>query len=395
MNFPLTMNCVGHTLDVNPDLSVEYRHRFPIFEHTTYINSCSAGALADTVKKSYDTYLSTMELEGSAWSAWVERQEIVRVLLARLLNVSASEIAVTTSATAGINAVISTLNFGKGRNKIVTTEHEFPTIGQIMHAQEGRGAKVVHVAANSENVFDVESFAHAIDDETALVAITQVCFRNGSLTDLDPIIEIAHNHGALVLVDAYQGIGAVPLDLSSCKADFLVGGALKYLLGAPGAGFLFARASTTSQLHPTVTGWFAARDIFAMEIHSYDPSPDARRFEAGTPAIPSLYPSAAGLEIILEIGVDRIAKYVSGLHDALREGIFGMGGRVVTPKYSHGAMLAVASRDEFAHVAALEGERVITSNRDGSVRISPHFYNNMIDVETTLAALRKHSSLLA
>jgi selenocysteine lyase/cysteine desulfurase len=177
------MNCAGHTLDVNADLSAQYRHRFPIFEHTTYINSCSAGALADTVKKSYDTYLSTMELEGSAWSAWVQRQEIVRVLLSRLFNVSPAEIAVTTSATAGINAVISAINFAKGRNKIVTTEHEFPTIGQIMHAQEGRGAKVVHVAANSENVFDVESFAHAIDDETALVAITQVCFRNGSLTD--------------------------------------------------------------------------------------------------------------------------------------------------------------------------------------------------------------------
>jgi selenocysteine lyase/cysteine desulfurase len=132
-----------------------------------------------------------------------------------------------------------------------------------------------------------------------------------------------------------------------------------------------------------------------MEIHSYDPAPDARRFEAGTPAIPSLYPTAAGLEIVLEIGVDRIAKYVSGLHDALREGIVSMGGRVVTPKFSHGAMLAVVSRDEHAHVAALEGERVITSNRDGCVRISPHFYNNMEDIEKTLAALRKHSGLLA
>jgi len=382
-------------LDVNADLSVEYRHRFPIFEHTTYINSCSAGALADTVKKSYDTYLSTMELEGSAWGSWIERQEIVRVLLAQLFKVTPAEIAVTTSATAGVNAIISALDFTKGRNKIVTTEHEFPTIGQIMHAQEGRGAKVLHVAADSENVFDIDSFARAIDDETALVSLTQVCFRNGSLTDFEPIIEIAHRHGALVLIDAYQGVGSVPLNLSVSKADFVVGGALKYLLGAPGVGFLFARQSTTAKLVPSVTGWFAARDIFAMDIHSYDPALDARRFEAGTPSVPSLYPTAAGLEIILEIGVDRIYKYVSGLHEAVREGIVDLGGRVVTPKSSHGAMLAVASNDEFAHVAALESERVITSNRDGCVRISPHFYNNMDDVESTLAALRKYSSLLA
>jgi len=382
-------------LDVNPDLSVEYRHRFPIFEHTTYINSCSAGALADTVKKSYDTYLSTMELEGSAWGSWIERQEIVRVLLAQLFKVTPAEIAVTTSATAGVNAIISALDFTKGRNKIVTTEHEFPTIGQIMHAQEGRGAKVFHVAADSENVFDIDSFARAIDDETALVSLTQVCFRNGSLTDLEPIIEIAHRHGALVLIDVYQGVGSIPFDLSVSKADFVVGGALKYLLGAPGAGFLFARQSTTANLLPSVTGWFAARDIFEMNIHSYDPALDARRFEAGTPSVPSLYPTAAGLEIVLEIGVERIRKYVSGLHEALREGIIAMGGRVVTPKSWHGAMLAVASNDEFAHVAALEGERVITSNRDGCVRISPHFYNNMDDIEKTLAALHKHSNLLA
>lgn len=382
-------------MDVNADPSTQYRHRFPIFEHTTYINSCSAGALADTVKKSYDTYLSTLELEGSAWNSWVERQERVRVLLAQLLNVTSTEIAVTTSATAGVNSVMSALDFTKGRNKIVTTEHEFPTIGQILHAQEGRGAKVVHVAADSENVFDIESFMEAIDDETALVSITQICFRNGALTDLDPIIEIAHDRGALVLVDAYQGIGSLPLDLSTCKADFVVGGALKYLLGAPGAGFLFARASTTAQLNPTITGWFAARDIFAMNIHSYDPASDARRFEAGTPSVPSLYPTAAGLDIILEIGVDRIFDYVSGLHEALREGISAMGGRVVTPKSWHGAMLAVASKNEFAHVSALEGERVITSSRDGCVRISPHFYNNMDDVERTLVALRKHATLLA
>ena len=382
-------------MDVNADLSVEYRHRFPIFEHTTYINSCSAGALADTVKKSYDSYLSTMELEGSAWGSWIERQEIVRVLLAQLLNVTSAEIAVTTSATAGVNAIISTLDFTKGRNKIVTTEHEFPTIGQIMHAQESRGAKVSHVAADSENIFDLNSFARAIDDETALVSLTQVCFRNGSLTDLEPIIDIAHQHGALVLIDAYQGIGSIPLNLGVTKADFVVGGALKYLLGAPGAGFLFARTSTTAKLVPSVTGWFAARDIFEMNIHSYDPALDARRFEAGTPSVPSLYPTAAGLEIILEIGVDRIQKYVSGLHEALREGIVALGGRVVTPKSSHGAMLAVASTDEFAHVSALERERVITSNRDGCVRISPHFYNNLDDIERTLAALHKYSDLLA
>jgi selenocysteine lyase/cysteine desulfurase len=144
------------------------------------------------------------------------------------------------------------------------------------------------------------------------------------------------------------------------------------------------------------TGWFAARDIFKMDIHAYDPATDARRFESGTPPIPSLYPAAAGLEMVLGIGMENIAEYVAPLHDELRTGIEAMGGTVVTPAapHLHGAMLAVASTDEYAHVAALEGEKVITSCRDGNIRLSPHFYNDRGDVERTLAAFQKHKSFL-
>ena len=158
-----------------------------------------------------------------------------------------------------------------------------------------------------------------------------------------------------------------------------------------GVGFMFARPETTSHLIPTATGWFAADNIFAMAIHSYDPAKDARRFESGTPAIPSLYPAAAGMEYVLKIGLENIAAYVAPLHDELREGISGLGYRVVTPKspQNHAAMLAIATSDENAHVAALEQEKVIVSSRDGNVRISPHFYNDREDVAKVIAAFAK------
>jgi selenocysteine lyase/cysteine desulfurase len=378
------------------DLSAIYRDQFTVFNHVTYMNSCSQGALADRVRESFDTYLATLELKGSAWGDWAGHQENVRSLLGKVFNVPASEMAVTTSASAAVSSVASCFDYSQKRNKIVTTENEFPTIGQIWHAQERRGARVVHVPSKPDLTVDIAALISAIDDETLIVSVTQVCFRNGTMTELEPIIEAAHKKGALVLVDAYQGVGAVPIDLSTLKADFLVGGVLKYMLGAPGVGFMFARQSTTQDLIPLNTGWFAARDIFAMEIHGYDPSKDARRFESGTPAIPSLYPAAAGLEMLLEIGVEAIYDYVTPLHDELRAGIESMGGKVVTPsnKSNHGAMLAVASTDEHAHVAALEGEKVITSSRDGNVRISPHFYNNREDVEKVIAAFAKHKSFL-
>ncbi|WP_368660263.1 aminotransferase class V-fold PLP-dependent enzyme [Ornithinimicrobium sp.] len=358
------------------------------------MNSCSQGALSDSVRRSYEEYLTGMEQEGSQWGHWVARQERLREAMAQLFSTSPSEIAITASASAGINAVASSLDFDSVRNKVVTTSLEFPTVGQIWHAQEKHGAQVVHVRADDDHTIPLSRFEDEIDETTAIVSITHVCFRNGAMLDPTPIIELAHSRGAMVLLDAYQSVGAVPLDMSSLQADFVTGGMLKYLLASPGVGFLYARDFSTKALVPTSTGWFAARDIFAMSIDSYDPALDARRFEAGTPPVPSLYAGAAGVELMLEIGVERTRAHVGVLVDQLRAGIDDLGGTVVTPLDHQGPMVAIAATDENAFVAALEGEKVITSCRDGNVRVSLHCYNNNDDVERVLAALRKHRHLL-
>ena len=383
-----------HTLDVKTDLSVKYRVDFPVFEHVTYLNSCSQGAIAKSVRQSFTTYLNSLELHGSTWGDWAGQQEKVRALLAKLFNVTPGEMAVTTSTSAAVSSLASALDFSSKRNRIVTTDNEFPAIGQIWHAQELRGARVTHVPSRSDNTVDVEKLIKEINEETLLVSITLVCFRNGALTDIAPIIEAAKKAGALVLLDSYQGAGAMNLDLSKIGADFVVGGVLKYMLGAPGVGYMYTKAETTKNLIPSSTGWFAAKDIFKMGIHEYDPATDARRFESGTPPIPSLYPAVAGLEYLLKVGMEEIVDYVSHLHEALRAGIEEIGGSIATPAHAHAAMLAVRSTDENALVAALESEKIITSCRDGNLRISPHFYNNMEDIDLTIKALSKHKSLL-
>lgn len=383
-----------HTLDVKTDLSVKYRVDFPVFEHVTYLNSCSQGAIAKSVRQSFTTYLNSLELHGSTWGDWAGQQEKVRALLAKLFNVTPGEMAVTTSTSAAVSSLASALDFSSKRNRIVTTDNEFPAIGQIWHAQELRGARVTHVPSRSDNTVDVEKLIKEIDEETLLVSITLVCFRNGALTDIAPIIEAAKKAGALVLLDSYQGAGAMNLDLSKIGADFVVGGVLKYMLGAPGVGYMYTKAETTKNLIPSSTGWFAAKDIFKMGIHEYDPATDARRFESGTPPIPSLYPAVAGLEYLLQVGMEEIVDYVSHLHEALRAGIEEIGGSIATPAHAHAAMLAVRSTDENALVAALESEKIITSCRDGNLRISPHFYNNMEDIDLTIKALSKHKLLL-
>lgn len=379
------------------DVTLAYRDRFPVFSNRTYINSCSQGALAHEVRQAYLDYLDGLEEYGSLWETWVGIQEQVRGGLARTFNCDTSEVAITSCASAAVSSIASCFDFTGSRNTIVTTSLEFPTIGQIWHAQERRGARVVHVPAGEDNRLSVDDVLAAIDDSTALVSVTHVCYRNGAMTDIAAIVEGAHERGVPVLVDAYQSVGAVPLDFHAIGADFLVGGVLKYMLASPGVGFALVNAATTAELVPLTTGWFAARDIFAMDIYAFDPAKDARRFESGTPTVPSLYAANAGIALLNEVGVDRAWAVSRELHAQLRSGIAEIGGRVVTPAGDgeHGPMIAVASTDDHALVDAMANDGVVVSCRDGNVRISPHFYNNAADMDVALRSLAKNAHLLA
>ena len=230
-----------------------------------------------------------------------------------------------------------------------------------------------------------------------LVCIAAVCYRNGSRIDLEGVIRLAHERGALVLVDAYQAVGALPVDVRALDCDFLAAGVLKYLLGSAGLAFLYCRSDLVEQILPTQTGWFADRDIFQMDIHDYSPASTARRFEAGTPPVPSIYAGIAGMELMKEIGIEETASHVRELTTLLIEGVEEeLGGRVVTPHdpARRGPLVAVASTDERALVGALEQERIVTSCRDGNLRVSPHCYNTREDIEAVLAALGRHRQLL-
>ena len=377
------------------DLATSIRHRFPIFEHRVYLNSCSQGALADTVRAAYGSYLDSLESEGSQWDHWVERSERARDAFARLLHARPDSVAVTASASAGVASLASAFDFG-ARDTVVTTDLEFPTIGQIWHAQARRGARVVHVPAEPDNTLSPARLAAAIDERTALVAVTHVSYRTGSKLDIAAIAKLAHERGALLLVDAYQAAGAVPIDVGALGVDFVTGGALKYLLASPGIGYFYANPDTTGHLVPTVTGWFADTDVNAMRIDEYRPAPDARRFESGTPPIPSVYAAIAGVELMLEIGVERTAAHVERLNDRLIEEVLALGGIVPTPRdrARRGPLVTIASTDAEQLVDRLGADGIVTSARAGNLRVSPHCYNNDDDIDRLLVALRAHRGLL-
>lgn len=371
------------------------RDRFPIFKNKVYLNSCSQGALSIDVKKAYEAHLDDWTEKGSPWELWVERSETARHAFAGLVNAEADEVAVTTSVSAGVSALASGMDFSGERNRVVVSDFEFPTVAQIWHAQERRGAKVVHVPA-AGNSIPLERFAEAIDERTRLVSITHVAFRNGSRLDVEAIIDLAHRKGAHVLLDSYQALGTFPIDVKQLKVDYLAGGALKYLLGSAGLAWLYVRKEHVPTLHPTTMGWFSQANIFAMDIYANTPSPSARRFETGTPPVPSIYAGVAGIKLIRSIGLDKIEAHLREITGAIIEGAMRRGFNLVSPidPKRHGALITLRSHKVDLLVKHLEDDGIITSSRNDNLRISPHIYNNMSDVDRLIDCLTKSKELL-
>ena len=378
------------------ELPQSIRGRFPIFESTVYMNSCSQGALSDAVRAAYAAYLDDWDERGAPWEYWVEQAELARASFADLVNAKPDEIAVTTSLSAGVSALISGLEV-PGRRKIVISDFEFPTIGQIAHAQELRGWEVAHVPEADDGTIPLERFDAVIDEETALVAVACICYRNGSRLDIEGLTQLARSRGALLLLDSFQAAGAIPIDVRALEVDFLASGVLKYLLSSAGLGFLYCREALIEEIVPHQTGWFADEDIFKMDISDYSPSATARRFESGTPPVPNIYAGLAGMELMKQIGIGATEQHVRGLNDRLLDGLDELGAHVVTPRdpAQRGPLIAVASIDDHSLVAALAADRIVVSPRDGNVRISAHAYNSTEDIDAVLASLARHRELLA
>jgi selenocysteine lyase/cysteine desulfurase len=366
------------------------RKEFPVLERKTYLNSGSYCALANDVKASIEAYMEDRLAVGANWDVWITKNEAVRALTAQLLGASPDEIAVTASVSAGLNALASALDFTGKRNKVVISDFEFPTNAQIWHAQESRGAKVVHVARDATGYIPAEKFADAIDENTQLVAITHVCFRNGAKLEIPEIVRIARAKGAMVLLDCYQAVGSMDINVKKLDVDFAVGGMLKYLLGTAGIGFMYVRDSFTRSLVPTNSGWFAQADIGAMDITGNHPHPSARRFEAGTPAVVNCYASEAGLKFLLGVGTQNIEKRNQALTRRCMERLVEIGWPSVTPTPDarRGATVCVPSSDAGALSKALMSRDIVTSHRDANLRASFHFYNNEADIESLITAMK-------
>lgn len=373
----------------------EFRSHFPLLTQRTYVNSCSQGALSTDVRAAMQQFLDSWNREGSPWEAWVGEVERLRSTFAALIGADADEVAVLPSASIGINAIASALMFNGPRRQVVMGRFEFPTMAQIWLAQRQRGAEILWVEAEN-GLLSVESYARRIDERTLIVPATHVCFRNGHRTNIAALAALCQRQGAYLFLDDFQNTGTGPVDVRSLGIDFMVTGALKYLLGPSGVAFLYVRRDLIDRLVPTMTGWFGRLDPFAFNVDELDWSPAARRFESGTPMIPNVYGAQAGLKLLDAVGVETVECEVTSLTARLIAWADDAGVEVITPSEPtrRGPLVVLRSVDAATLVSRLAARGVIASSRDDGIRISFHGYNSQEDLDSVIASLEAESAML-
>ncbi len=371
----------------------EVRSRFKIFQRKIYLNTCSQGALSDAVQAGLDDYIASWHEQGSPWELWVEQYESARKAFARFINASPEEVAIVTSASAGINSIASALNF-RDRRKVVLGEFEFPTMGHIWLAQRTRGADVQFVKAQGDRIPSAH-YEQMIDRQTLIVPLTHVCFKNGFRSELGAITRMAHAAGALVMLDDYQDCGTRPVDVKAMDLDFYVTGTLKYLLGPPGLAFMYVRKELIPTLVPTVTGWFAQANPFAYDAQHIDLSPTARRFEYGSPPVPNVYAAMPGIQLLSELGMENVAAHIRELVQALLRRAHSLGIRAKTPADSVGPLVVLQSTDSNLLLQELANHDIVASNRYDGLRLAFHAYNTMDDVDAVMEILKANMDLLS
>jgi len=376
----------------------EFRARFPILSRRVYVNSCSQGALSTDVEQAMRAYLESWDELGSPWEMWVDEVERLRARFAASIGADTDEIAVMPSASGGINAVASALDFTGRRAAVVLGDFEFPTMAHVWLAQQKRGASIRRATAPAAapDTLPLSAYEAAIDERTLIVPATHVCFRNGHKTDIAGLVRLAHDRGAYMLLDDYQRTGSGPIDVHALGVDFMVTGCLKYLLAAAGVGFLYVRRDLVTRFEPTITGWFGRVNPFAFRIDEIDWPATASRFESGTPPVPNAYAALAALDLLERFGyeaigrqIDRlVARYVAGARDA------GFVVRTPDEPARRGPLVVVQSVDAPALVQRLAGRGIIASCRGNGLRVAFHAYNNDADVDAVLQALTAESALL-
>jgi kynureninase len=355
---------------------LEYRDRFPILEHTTYLINHSLGAMPAAVDERMRDYAHMWAQRGiRAWGeGWWTMPLTVGDQIGRIVGAPAGTVCMHQNVSIAEAVVLSCFQQAGERNRIVYERENFPSV------------RYVYQARSELDVVATDDVVGAIDERTLLVPIQHVLFKSGEIQDVESIVDRAHEAGAYVVLDAYQSAGAVPLDVTALGVDFAVGGSVKWLCGGPGAGWLYVRPDLIELLEPSVTGWQAHARPFAFEPE-LEYADGIARFLTGTPNVPALYACTPGYDLIEEIGVDRIRANSLQQTQRLIDGADARGFEVRSPRESErrGGTVTVHVPDfEAVHKELSERQILCDFRPAAGIRLGPHYFTSDEELDFVL-----------
>lgn len=379
---------------------LRYRAEFPLLDASVYLNTCSLGARSERSRARLETFLADWDALGArAWyRRWLGELDALREDFGAIIGAPGDEISLASNvsgALAVIASALDPLHRGDGatlgrlrdagiaageraRTRVITTALDFPTLGHQWLARAPLGVEVVVVPSPDGVTVPTEAIVAEVDERTALVATGHVYYTTGAMADLEGLAAACHERGAMVLIDAYQATGIVPTDVAAAGIDVYVSGTLKWLFGGSGTAFAWVRPALHEALRPTTTGWFSSAHQFDFAVDELEFAAGGRRYELGTPSMPSAAIARGGMELVREIGVQRLGERTSDLGDLLIRLAEERGLRAATVRDGsrRGGIVPIRVTEPKPIVDALAADGIIVDYRPGIVRCSPAFYTS-------------------
>ena len=369
-----------------------WREEFPILEHTTYMISHSLGPMPRRVAKAMQEFTETWATRGiRAWEeGWWDMPVTCGNLIGSIIGAPKGRVVMHQNVSICQSIITSCFDWSGKRNQLVTDGLNFPSNDYIYHGLKRQGAEIVSVESTDSMTIPLERILGAIDERTRLVSVSHVAFRSSYLHDLAAITKRTHEVGGYVIADLYQSAGIVPLNVVDLDVDFATGGSVKWLLGGPGAGYLYVKEGLDADFSPAMTGWAAHASPFQFSRGPIEYAPDIHRFLNGTPNVPSMYSARSGYEIVNEIGVAAIrekSKRQTQLLIALADEA-GLGVRGPRNAEMRGGTVILDVPNAKETTAEMIRREILIDYRPGAgIRIAPHFYTSDDEVHHTIREL--------
>jgi len=373
---------------------LSYRQQFDSLKNCHYLIANSLGAMPNSAKDWSDKYLNLWQHRGvRAWDdEWWPMSREVGNKIGRLINAPNDSISMQPNVTSAQATILSCFDFASKRNKVVMVEQEFPSLLYLYERWlEGNG-KLEIIKCPTNMTAPIDKLLTAIDNSTALVSISQVLFRSSYIVNAQAIIEKAHQVGAKVMLDVFQSIGVLPIDVKKLNVDFAVGGCLKWLCGGPGACFLYVRPDLNDSLKPRFTGWLAHESPFDFDNTGMKYTSGSYRFLNGTPVVPALYTCQGGLDIVSEIGVEQIRQRSLEMTSRLIEKALENNWQVYTPQktYERAGTVSIGFPNALAISKELLKRNFLIDYRPhAGIRVSPHFYNTDEEIDELIQEIQR------